>query len=216
MALLFITSNVYAQSDNELINGVLRAILGDLPLPCSTLGSATCTYCISYLKLLPFAFFFGFFYLMFVFITYGIRGRSGFVLSRTPSVHVAVLLISALLSIFLLHTPAITSALTRVNSFMNWINWGLTLLSGMLIYVVANRSLKFLMDLIKNASTLIPGLGEILNGVWFQSIFRLLFTVLLPFLVMFWVRGHLPDKDVGNLLFGETSGIFNDVKVCTQ
>jgi len=214
VTLIFLIITVHAQTDNELITTILRVLLGDLPQPCSTLGSATCTYCIGYLKLLPLLFFFGFFYLMFFIITFGIRGRVQ--LSNIPSIHIAVLIIAALLSIFLLHTPLITSALTRVESFMNWINWGLSLLSFMLAYTIANRLFGFFMGLITHASTLIPELGTVLNSVFFQITFRLLFTILAPFAIMLYVRSQLPDTDVGNWLFGETSKVIHDAKICVQ
>jgi hypothetical protein len=165
LILLLLLPNTFAQADTEATIGILRGIFGDLPTACSDITNSTCIYCLGFVKLLPLAFFFGLFYLIF---TYGIRlivrNQS---LGSLPSIHAGIVLISIALSVFTLQGGAVGGALSRISSFSEWID-SLILLIGM--GVVAYFAFR-----IMNAINLTPGVGGRPNTILFVSIATLAF-----------------------------------------
>ena len=139
-----------AQADREATTGILRGLLGDLPSSCSDITSSVCIYCLGYVKLLPLAFFFGLFYLIF---RYGtrllIKNHS---MAEVPSIQIGIILISIALSFFTLQTGAVGGALSRIASFSDWV--------GGLIVIVGITLISFFGFRILNAMRLTPGIGN--------------------------------------------------------
>lgn len=160
---LLLLPNILAQADTEATTGILRGIFGDLPTACSDITSSTCIYCLGYVKLLPLAFFFGLFYLIF---TYGIRliVRNQ-PLSRLPSIHVGIVLISMALSIFTLQSGAVGGALSRIFSFSEWI--------GALIFLIGMGVFAYFVFRIVNAINQTPGIGGQPKTILWTSIITL-------------------------------------------
>lgn len=147
---LLLLPTVLAQADKEATTGMLRGLLGDLPSSCSDITSSVCIYCLGYIKLLPLAFFFGLFYLIF---RYGIRLLiKNHLLSDVPSIQIGIILISISLSFFTLQSGAVGGALSRIASFSDWV--------GGLIVIVGITLLSFFGFRILNAMRLTPGIGQ--------------------------------------------------------